>query len=451
MTTKLIAPRTGEGVEELTVTNWLKEVGDQVGEMESILEIETDKVVTEFPSPVAGTLLRIDVPAGSVVKVGDSMGLVGEPGESMDEAAEAKPLEEQPAKTGEGIHAPLETAGEPAARQEKSTEAQEKQSEEAVKAESAENAGTQAEKASFLSPLVRKMLDENELDPDQITGTGSGGRITKQDVEAYLAKPKEAEQKAPEKPTEPKEKTVAPVKAAAVPSDIAGQLIPHTSTRRQIAAHMVDSVQTSPRVLTVMEADMTRVLAHRKANKDKFAEDGINLTLTAYFVAALAKALGNHKIINASWTDEGIFTYSDANIGMAVALGEGGLIVPVIKQAQNLSLKGIAAQINDLSERARNKRLKPEEVRGGTFTLTNHGTAGSLFAMPIINQPQLGILGTGAMQKRAIVITDENGNDAIAIRPMVYLSYVFDHRAVDGESGDNFLADVKKILENWSD
>ena len=196
---------------------------------------------------------------------------------------------------------------------------------------------------------------------------------------------------------------------------------------------------------------MTRVLAHRKANKDKFAEDGINLTLTAYFVAALAKALGNHKIINASWTDEGIFTYSDANIGMAVALGEGGLIVPVIKQAQNLSLKGIAAQINDLSERARNKRLKPEEVRGGTFTLTNHGTAGSLFAMPIINQPQLGILGTGAMQKRAIVITDENGNDAIAIRPMVYLSYVFDHRAVDGESGDNFLADVKKILENWSE
>ena len=214
---------------------------------------------------------------------------------------------------------------------------------------------------------------------------------------------------------------------------------------------MVDSVQTSPRVLTVMEVDMTHVLAHRKANKDKFAEDGINLTLTAYFVAALAKALGDHKIVNATWTDAGIFTYSDANIGMAVALGEGGLIVPVIKQAQNLSLKGIAAQINDLSDRARNKRLKPEEVRGGTFTLTNHGTAGSLFAMPIINQPQLGILGTGAMQKRAIVITDENGNDAIAIRPMVYLSYVFDHRAVDGESGDNFLADVKKILENWSD
>ncbi len=196
---------------------------------------------------------------------------------------------------------------------------------------------------------------------------------------------------------------------------------------------------------------MTKVLAHRRANKAKYAEANVNLTLTAYFVAALAKALVEHRVVNATWTDEGIFTYNDVNLGMAVALGEGGLIVPVIKQAQNLSLMGLAAAINDLADRARNKRLKPDDVRGGTFTLTNHGTAGSLFAMPIINQPQLGILGTGAMQKRAVVVTDEYGNDSIAIRPMVYLSYVFDHRAVDGESGDNFLMDVKKILENWSD
>ena len=439
MTTKLIAPRTGEGVEELTVTNWLKEVGDQVGEMESILEIETDKVVTEFPSPVAGTLLRIDVPAGSVVKVGESMGLIGNPGESLDEIAPASSTEEKQEHRAES-QTPQEESGDLTVGQKE--------------IESAPNVAKQseklAEKSSFLSPLVKKMLDEHQLDPDKIEGSGTGGRITKQDVENYLSNPKEI-QSIPQPKVDLKAKSEPTIKAAVVPSDMPGQLIPHTSTRRQIAAHMADSVQTSPRVLTVMEADMTRVLAHRKANKDKFAEDGINLTLTAYFVAALAKALGNHKIINASWTDEGIFTYSDANIGMAVALGEGGLIVPVIKQAQNLSLKGIAAQINDLSERARNKRLKPEEVRGGTFTLTNHGTAGSLFAMPIINQPQMGILGTGAMQKRAIVITDENGNDAIAIRPMVYLSYVFDHRAVDGESGDNFLADVKKILENWSE
>lgn len=429
MATKLIAPRTGEGVEELTVTNWLKEVGDQVGEMESILEIETDKVVTEFPSPVAGTLLRIDVPAGSIVKVGDSMGLVGEPGESTDETVQPAALEEKPAQTEKTEEVKVETSTQA------TTPADEKP----------------VQKSAFLSPLVRKMLDEHQLDPDLIEGTGSGGRITKQDVETYLVNPKKVIQTVNEPKTVVKEKPVQSTQVVPSTSDIPGVLIPHTSTRKQIAARMVDSVHTSPHVLTVMEVDMTRVLAHRKANKDKYAADGVNLTLTAYFVAAIAKALSEHKIVNATWTDEGIFAYSDVNIGMAVALGEGGLIVPVIKQAQNLSLKGIASQVNNLAERARNKKLKPDEVRDGTFTLTNHGTAGSLFAMPIINQPQLGILGTGAMQKRAVVITDENGNDSIAIRPMVYLSLVFDHRAIDGESGDNFLADVKKTLENWSD
>ena len=429
MTTKLIAPRTGEGVEELTITNWLKEVGDQVGEMESILEIETDKVVTEFPSPVAGTLLRIDVPAGGVVKVGESMGLVGDAGESLEETAQPAEIQEQPAQISSIVGPAIESVAQ----------------------ETPAVVEKPVAKSSFLSPLVRKMLDEHQLDPDLIEGTGSGGRITKQDVEIYLASPKKELPSSPEPKPDVKEKPLPTVVAAVVPSDVPGQLIPHTSTRRQIAARMVDSVLTSPHVLTVMEVDMSRVLAHRKANKDKYAADGVNLTLTAYFVAALAIALGNHKTVNATWTEEGIFAYSDVNIGMAVALGEGGLIVPVIKQVQNMSLKGIAAQVNDLSERARSKKLKPDEVRGGTFTLTNHGTAGSLFAMPIINQPQLGILGTGAMQKRAIVVTDENGNDAIAIRPMVYLSLVFDHRAIDGESGDNFLADVKKTLDNWSE
>lgn len=423
MATKLIAPRPGEGVEELTVVAWLKQVGDQVEEFESVVELETDKVVTEFPSPISGTLLRIDVAAGDSVQVGESMGWIGEPGESLEEdKEEAKQIPE-----------PEEVATE-AVEQEKQVVAEKP-----------------TDKSNFLSPLVRKMLEEHKLNPDQIEGTGSGGRITKQDVEAFLAGPKKEAAPAPEPKPELKEKPAQPAKAAPVPTDIPGTLIPHTSTRKQIAARMVDSVLTSPHVLTVMEVDMSRVLAHRKANKAKFAADGINLTLTAYFVAAIAKALSEHKVVNATWTDEGLFTYSDVNIGMAVALGEGGLIVPVIKQVQNLSLKGIASQVNDLAERARSKKLSPDDVRGGTFTLTNHGTAGSLFAMPIINQPQLGILGTGAMQKRAVVITDENGNDSIAIRPMVYLSLVFDHRAIDGESGDNFLMDVKKTLENWSD
>ncbi len=423
MATKLIAPRPGEGVEELTVVAWLKKVGEAVEEFESVVELETDKVVTEFPSPISGTLLRIDVAAGDSVKVGEVMGLIGDPGDFLDEATE------KPAQVPQAVEAPAELV------EQKKPLATEKP----------------AAKTSFLSPLVRKMLDEHQLDPDDVQGTGSGGRITKQDVEAFLASPNNVSKSAPEPKPEVKQKPAQPAKAAPVPTDVPGVLIPHTSTRKQIAARMVDSVQTSPHVLTVMEVDMSRVLAHRKANKDKFAADGVNLTLTAYFVAAIAKALGEHKIVNATWTDEGIFTYSDVNIGMAVALGEGGLIVPVIKQVQNLSLKGIAAQVNSLAERARNKKLTPDDVRGGTFTLTNHGTAGSLFAMPIINQPQLGILGTGAMQKRAVVITDENGNDSIAIRPMIYLSLVFDHRAIDGESGDNFLADVKKTLENWSD
>jgi 2-oxoisovalerate dehydrogenase E2 component (dihydrolipoyl transacylase) len=423
MATKLIAPRPGEGVEELTVVAWLKQIGDYVEEFESVVELETDKVVTEFPSPISGTLLRIDVAAGDSVRVGESMGLIGEPGESTDEKAA------EPTQVPQAEEAPTEV----------------------VEQEKPVLAETTGSKTSFLSPLVRKMLDEHQLDPQQIKGTGSGGRITRQDVEAYLANPKKEPVRAVQTKVEEKSKPVQPAKAAPVPTDVPGVLIPHTSTRRQIAARMVDSVLTSPHVLTVMEVDMSRVLAHRKANKDKFAADGVNLTLTAYFVAAIAKALSEHKIINATWTDEGIFAYSDVNIGMAVALGEGGLIVPVIKQVQNLSLKGIASQVNSLAERARNKKLSPDDVRGGTFTLTNHGTAGSLFAMPIINQPQLGILGTGAMQKRAVVITDENGNDSIAIRPMVYLSLVFDHRAIDGERGDNFLADVKKTLENWSD
>jgi 2-oxoglutarate dehydrogenase E2 component (dihydrolipoamide succinyltransferase) len=427
MATKLIAPRTGEGVEELTITNWLKQVGDPVSEMEPIVEIETDKVATEFPSPTAGILLRIDVPQGGVVKVGESMGLIGQPGEELADAPEAtgdKPQAQPDVPSPDVLQAEADLAQKP------------------------EDRDQTGKKAAFLSPLVKKMLEEHQLDPARISGTGMGGRITKQDVLAFLDNP-QPKQSIPPQP-EPMHMLNADQKPFA-PADSNGTLIPHSSARRQIAKHMLGSKQTSPHVLTVMEVDMSRVLAHRKANKEKFAQDGINLTLTAYFVAAIAAALADHKTINASWTEEGLFVYHEINIGMAVAMGEGGLIVPVIRQAQNLSLKGIAGAINDLSSRARGKKLSPDEVKGGTFTLTNHGTGGSLFAFPVINQPQLGILGTGTMQKRAIVISDEAGNDAIAIRPMIYLSFVFDHRAIDGESADNFLADVKKRLENWSD
>jgi 2-oxoglutarate dehydrogenase E2 component (dihydrolipoamide succinyltransferase) len=213
---------------------------------------------------------------------------------------------------------------------------------------------------------------------------------------------------------------------------------------------MQQSKQISPHVMTVMEADMSRVVAHRTANKPAFAADGVNLPYTTYFIAAIAAGLKAQPLVNSSWTGQGILVHAEINVGMAASLGEEGLIVPVLRRVDELSLLGIARAVNDLAARARSHKLRPEEVRDGTFTLTNHGVGGSLFAMPIINQPQCGILGVGALQKRAVVVSGVDGNDAIAIRPMIYLSFVFDHRILDGASADAFLARVKETLEKWA-
>jgi 2-oxoglutarate dehydrogenase E2 component (dihydrolipoamide succinyltransferase) len=322
--------------------------------------------------------------------------------------------------------------------------------------------------AGFISPVVARLAAEHGVDLSQVKGTGQGGRITKNDVLAYI----EARQRAavPAAPVPPAAAVTPPAPsvppaAAATPSAppvpppaaaprpipaLQSELIPHTLMRRQIAEHMVMSKHTSPHVLTVMEADMSRVIAHRNAHKEQFARDGVHLTYTAYFIAAVVAALKAYPIVNSSWTDEGLLVHKEINIGMATSLGEEGLIVPVIKHADTLSLLGLARAINDLASRARAKKLQPDEVKGGTFTITNHGISGSLFAFPIINQPQCGILGVGALHKRPIVITDAEGNDSIAIRPMVYLSFVFDHRILDGASADWFLMKVKQTLENWS-
>jgi 2-oxoglutarate dehydrogenase E2 component (dihydrolipoamide succinyltransferase) len=216
--------------------------------------------------------------------------------------------------------------------------------------------------------------------------------------------------------------------------------------RKAIAEHMVMSKHTSPHVSTIMEADLSRVVAHRQANKAEFERSGSNLTFTAYFVAAAAAALRAFPLVNSSWTDQGVWIHGPINIGMATALGDEGLIVPVIKQADNLSLLGLARSINDLAARARAHRLQPDEVRDGTFTITNHGIGGSLFAMPVINQPQCAILGVGTIKKRPVVVE----GDAIAVRPMVYLSLTFDHRILDGSSGDGFLAKIVEVLEQWT-
>jgi 2-oxoglutarate dehydrogenase E2 component (dihydrolipoamide succinyltransferase) len=297
----------------------------------------------------------------------------------------------------------------------------------------------------FISPVVAKIAAEHGVNLQDVPGTGLNGRITKNDVLNFVESGEKRER------LETREAAPrTPHAAPAVPPAAGDQLIKHSVIRKQIAEHMVMSKRTSPHVMTVMEVDMSKVVTHRKANKATFARDGANLTFTAYFMQAIVAGLKAYPNVNSSWTDEGLLIHANINIGMATSLGEEGLIVPVIKGADGLSLLGMARTVNDLANRARSKKLSPDDVKGGTFTLTNHGISGSLFAFPVINQPQSGILGVGAMQKRAVVVTDADGNDSIAIRPMVYLSFVFDHRILDGASADWFLMKVKETLENWA-
>ncbi len=291
----------------------------------------------------------------------------------------------------------------------------------------------------FISPVVARVAAEYGVNLQQVQGTGLNGRITKNDVLSYVEGQKSKPQPVPSKVSTPSTPHLTPE------TGTPDTLIKHTVIRKQIADHMVHSKHTSPHVLTVMEADMSRVARHRAANKDTFGRDGVKLTFTPYFMAAIVAGLKAYPTVNSSWADEGILLHRDVNLGMATSLGEEGLIVPVIKGADNLSLLAMARAVNDLANRARAKKLQPDEVKGGTFTLTNHGISGSLLAFPVINQPQCGILGVGAMQKRVVVI-----DDAIAIRPMVYLSFVFDHRILDGASADWFLMKVKETLENWA-
>jgi len=414
MASRVLAPSMGEGIEEMTVVNWLKKEGDTVAQFEVLVEIETDKVTNEITSPASGVVLKILVQKDEVVKVGSTLAWVGKPGEPL-EASQPEEKKDLP-----------KAATIPGPNVEDQTKLVEKQT-------------------GLISPVVKKLAEENQVDLSLVEGTGQEGRITREDILAFLETKKTKQPQTISQPDEIIEK-VEP----ATPGTISGTLLPITSIRKQIAERMVASQHTSPHVLSVMEADLSKVLRHRATNKDAFAAQGVNLTLTAYFCSAIVTGLKSCPEVNSSWTEEGIQQYTTINLGMATSLGEGGLIVPVIKDAGSLSLQGLAQKINDLSVRARSKKLLPDEVKGGTFTITNHGLGGSLFAMPIIFQPQTAILGTGMMQKRAVVITDEGGNDSIAIRPMVYLSLVFDHRILDGESADRFLKKVKEALDTWS-
>lgn len=484
MATKVVMPEMGEGVIDATITQWLKQEGDTVDQYEALVEVNTDKVDTEVPSPVSGTVLKIIQQPDTVVAVNQTLAWIGEPGEEIPEedhsapapppkpkeepvAAEAPPPVPQPTpaapqparsavapavRTG-GLQAPVSPLaarvaaehGVDLGRVPGSGFGGQITKEDVVRfVESggsplpapAPVEGTAIQTNSrntFISPMVARMAGEHGIDLTRVQGTGKDGRITKYDLERVIQSGgQSAVSSAP----------AAPVIGS--PDWTPGTTLKHTPVRRSIAKHMLESKHTSPHVTSIMEIDMSAVWAHRSANKAAFARDGAKLTFTAYFISAVVQALRLYPIVNSSWSDDGVVLHQAVNIGMAVSLDQDGLIVPVIKNAAGLSLLGIAQAVNDLAERARSKNLKPDEVRGGTFTITNHGTSGSLFATPIINQPQCGILGTGVIQKRPVVV-----NDAIAIRPMVYVGLTFDHRILDGAVADYFLASIKNTLEAW--
>ncbi|RMF78557.1 MAG: 2-oxo acid dehydrogenase subunit E2 [Chloroflexi bacterium] len=448
MITKVVMPQLGESVVEGTVSKWLVQEGDEIKEYDPILEVSTDKVDTEIPSPATGTVLKIYVPEGTTVERGILLAVIGQPGDPLPDPDEVVVETDGHAVAAETVPAITSTQS---------------------------NGGTKQAYTGHVTPVVARMVAEHGIDLSRITGTGRGGRVTKKDVEAYLEQrdsgavttvadappweqpvegdlfkptveydvdspPAPAAAKPKTQPTTPQR--VHPVEA--IPEGTPGELVPMTKMRSAIAEHMVISKATSPHVTTVFEIDMSAVLAHRAAHKDDFAKQGVNLTLTAYFVAATVTALQQNPYLNSRWTDEGIYLQHQQHIGIAVALDDG-LIVPVIHNAQDLNLLGLARTVNDLAARARNRQLKPDEVQGGTFSITNHGVSGSLFATPIINQPQVGILGVGVMEERVKVI-----DGAIAIRPMIYASLTFDHRVVDGATGDAFMLTLKQALEGWA-
>jgi 2-oxoglutarate dehydrogenase E2 component (dihydrolipoamide succinyltransferase) len=437
MPVKVLMPQLGESVDEATVSKWLKARGDTINEFEPLLEINTEKVDSEIISPAAGVVLDILVNAGTTVHSGTLLAWIGEPGETT--AAEPAAAASADIATPAGAPQGLEVVSE------------------------AKIQAGRREELGFISPLVSKMASEHGIDLNQVRGTGAGGRITKKDVQAFLEEKKAQGSHIPgailerqvveSKPPEPVIPGAGALPASRAPAAVSagsgGEIVPLTAVRRAIAEHMVLSKHTSPHVTTVMEADFSWVAAHRTANKEAYARDGANLTFTAYLIAAIAAALKAYPMVNASWSEQGILLHRQVNIGMATSLGEDGLIVPVIKNADGYSLLGLARAINDLANRARARKLQPDEVKGGTFTLTNHGTTGSLFATPIINQPQCAILGSGAIQKRVVVLSDANNGDTIAIRPMAYLTLTFDHRILDGAMGDNFLGKVVETLQNW--
>jgi pyruvate dehydrogenase E2 component (dihydrolipoamide acetyltransferase) len=442
--TDVVMPQMGESIVEGTLTKWLKKPGEKVERDEPLFEISTDKVDTEIPSPAAGTLSEVLVEEGKTVGINTIVARIEDGGNG----AGARPKAAQPA-----AQPPQQAAAAPPPPSRQATPQPETRAQETIQPTPAAHQGEDTAAATGpLSPLVRKMARENNIDLSRVSGTGSGGRITKQDVEAYLAQrqaqPSAPPPPAPQAPPAPRVARAEPAPMAPVPP--AGQaktrIEPMSTMRIKIAEHMVLSKRTSAHVTTIHKVDMTKVAKVRERNKASFqAQYGFSLTYLPFITRAAVVALRQYPIVNASIDGNNIIYHNEINIGIAVAL-ENGLIVPVIRNADEKNVLGLQRSIVDLAGRARSRQLKPEEVQGGTFSITNFGSFGSMVGTPIINQPQVAILGVGTVEKTPVVI-----DDAIAIRSISYLSLTFDHRLIDGALADQFMSKAKQVLEDWSE
>ncbi|WP_430789843.1 2-oxoglutarate dehydrogenase, E2 component, dihydrolipoamide succinyltransferase [Actinoplanes sp. G11-F43] len=439
--TEVKLPALGESVTEGTITRWLKAVGDTVEADEPLVEVSTDKVDTELPSPVAGTLLEIKIGEDETAEVGAVLAIVGTPSEKAPEPAPAPEKKPEPAPAPQQAPAPkVESAPAPQIPQ-----ATETAKPAPAPAPAASNG---AGDAGYVTPLVRKLAAEKGVDLSTLTGTGVGGRIRKQDVVDAAEKAAAAKAPAEEKPAAEKP-AAKPAPAKAEPSPLRGRTEKLTRIRATIARRMVESLQISAQLTTVVEVDVTKIANLRnKAKADFQAKHGVKLTFLPFFALATVEALQQHPVVNSSIDVEaGTVTYHGAeHLGIAVDAPKG-LVVPVLKDAGDLNLGGLAKRIADVADRTRNNKIGPDELGGGTFTLTNTGSRGALFDTPIINQPQVGILGLGAVVKRPVIVNDPDLGEIIAPRSMVYLALSYDHRIVDGADAARFLSTLKERLE----
>ncbi|SFV22481.1 2-oxoglutarate dehydrogenase, E2 component, dihydrolipoamide succinyltransferase [Micrococcus terreus] len=447
-------PALGESVTEGTVTRWLKEVGDDVEVDEPLLEVSTDKVDTEIPSPVAGKLLEIKVEEDETVEVGAILALVGSGSAGAStEKSEDKPEKSEETSEPASEEKPEKTEDKPAEKSEQKAEKTEEKpaKKDEPKADSAEkSSGGAASSDGYVTPLVRRLAHQHGVDLSTLEGTGVGGRIRKQDVLAAVEKQGSASEPAAEEKAAPADSTsAAQAPASSVDPAKRGTTEKAPRIRQVIAKRMRESLDTSTQLTQVHEIDMTRIVALRGKAKSAFEQkNGVKLTYLPFIAQAVAEALKQHPKLNASYNGETseITYHSSEDLAIAVDTDKG-LLVPVISDAGSLNLSGIAGKIADLADRARTNKISPDELSGGTFSITNIGSVGALFDTPIINQPQVAILGTGTITKRPMVMTDADGNDTIAIRHMMYLCLTYDHRLVDGADAGRFLQTVKARLE----